>query len=50
MFGTFRSNLSEDIHPDCSSLSDPVGWGTYSIKMKLHTLIPQLIPSVVFAG
>ena len=38
------SELSEDIHPNSDSDTDPVGNGTYSIKMRLNKEIPQLLP------
>ena len=44
MYGEQASELSEDIHPNSDSDADPVGSGTYSIKMRLKKEIPQLIP------
>ena len=43
-FGETISHLTEDIYPDSDSDGDPTGTGTFSIKMKLHTAIPQLLP------
>ena len=44
MYGEEASELSEDIHPNSDSDADPVGSGTYSIKMRLKKEIPQLLP------
>ena len=44
LFGVPAGPLSEDIHPDSDSESDPTWAGTYSIKMRLRTDIPQLLP------
>ena len=34
----------EEIHPNSDSDADPVGNGTFSIKMRLNRDIPQLLP------
>ena len=44
MYGEQASELSEDIHPNSDSDADPVGNGTFSIKMRLKKEIPQLLP------
>ena len=44
LFGTPIGLLTEDLYPDTDSDTDPTGAGTYSIKMKLHSNIPQLLP------
>ena len=44
MYGDPVGQLSEDVHQDTDSDTDPTGNGTYSIKMRLHTNIPQLLP------
>ena len=44
LFGVPAGPLSEDVHPDSDSESDPTWAGTYSIKMRLRTDIPQLLP------
>ena len=43
-FGKQAGQLTEDVHPNSDSDADPVGNGTYSIKMQLRRDIPQLIP------
>lgn len=43
-FGQPISHLSEEIHPDSDSDGDPASTGTYTVKMKLLTAIPQLLP------
>jgi hypothetical protein len=43
-FGEQAGQLSEDIHPNSDSDADPIGNGTFSIKMRLRTDIPQLLP------
>ena len=44
LYGVPVGELSEDVHPDSDSDGDPLRTGTYSIKMKLKTDIPQLLP------
>jgi hypothetical protein len=44
LYGEPASELSEDVHPNSDSDADPVGIGTYSIKMRLNKEIPQLLP------
>ena len=44
LYGEPVGHLTEDVHPDSDSESSPMGSGTYSIKMKLHSNIPQIIP------
>ena len=44
IYGEAASELSEDIHPNSDSDADPVGNGTFSIKMRLKKEIPQLLP------
>jgi hypothetical protein len=44
MYGEAASELSEDVHPNSDSDADPVGNGTFSIKMRLNKEIPQLLP------
>ena len=43
-FGEQAGQLSEEIHPNSDSDADPIGNGTFSIKMRLRTDIPQLLP------
>ena len=43
-FGEQAGQLSEDIHPNSDSDAAPIGNGTFSIKMRLRTSIPQLLP------
>ena len=43
-FGEQAGELSEDIHPNSDSDADPIGSGTFSIKMRLRKDIPQLLP------
>ena len=44
LFGVPAGPLPEDVHPDSDSESDPTWADTYSIKMRLRTDIPQLLP------
>ena len=44
LYGVPIGELTEDLYPDSDSDTDPTGCGSYSIKMKLHTSIPQLLP------
>ena len=44
LYGAPAGELTEDIHPDSDSEEDQVRTGTYSIKMRLKTDIPQLLP------
>ena len=43
-FGETIGHITEDIYPDSDSDGDPTGNGTFTVKMKLHTPIPQLLP------
>ena len=43
-YGEPVGELSEELHPNSDSDADPIGNGTYSIKMRLNKDIPQLIP------
>ena len=43
-FGDQAGELTEDIHPNSDSDADPVGNGTFSIKMRLRRDVPQLLP------
>ena len=43
LYGEPASELTEEIHPNSDSDADPVGSGTYSIKMRLSKEIPQLL-------
>ena len=43
-FGEPLGHLTEEVFPDSDSDGDPTGNGTYTIKMKLHSPIPQLLP------
>ena len=43
-YGSFKTNLSEKLHPDCDPESDPIGTGIYTIKMELWGPIPQHLP------
>ena len=43
-YGEPVGELSEELHPNSDSDADPIGNGTYSIKMRLRKDIPQLIP------
>ena len=43
-FGEQAGELTEDIHPNSDSDADPLGNGTFSIKMRLNRDIPQLLP------
>ena len=43
-FGEVIGHLTEDIYPDSDSDGDPTGNGTFMVKMKLHSPIPQLLP------
>ena len=47
MFGEKAGELTEDVHPmppNSDSEAEPYCTGTYSIKMRLRTDIPQIIP------
>ena len=44
IYGTKVGEFSEDLYPDSDSEADPVGCGTFSIKMKLNRDIPQILP------
>ena len=44
MYGEQASELTEDVHPNSDSDADPLGAGTYSVKMRLNKEIPQLLP------
>ena len=44
MYGEQASELTEDVHPNSDSDGDPLGAGTYSLKMRLNKEIPQLLP------
>ena len=43
-FGETINHLTEEIYPDSDSEGDPTGNGTFTVKMKLHSPIPQLLP------
>ena len=43
-FGEPLGHLTEEVYPDSDSDGDPTGNGTYTVKMKLHSPIPQLLP------
>ena len=43
-FGQPIGHITEEIYPDSDSDGDPTGNGTFTVKMKLHTPIPQLLP------
>ena len=43
-FGEPINHLTEEIYPDSDSEGDPTGNGTFTVKMKLHSPIPQLLP------
>ena len=43
-FGETIGHITEDIYPDSDSDGDPTGNGTFTVKMKLHSPIPQLLP------
>ena len=43
LYGEPLSKISEMTHPD-SDPNDPVGNGTYVVKMKLRKPIPQFLP------
>ena len=43
-FGEPLGHLTEEIYPDSDSDGDPTGNGTFTVKMKLHSPIPQLLP------
>ena len=43
-FGQPIGHVTEEIYPDSDSDGDPTGNGTFTVKMKLHTPIPQLLP------
>ena len=44
IYGSKAGEFSEDLYPDSDSEADPVGSGTFSIKMRLNRDIPQLLP------
>ena len=44
LYGEPLSSICEDIHEDSDSDAQPIGNGTYSVKMKLHKDIPQFLP------
>ena len=44
MYGEQTSELSEEVHPNLDPHADPVGNGTFSLKMRLQKEIPQLLP------
>ena len=44
LFGEPAGDLSEEIHPNSDSDADPIGKGTFTIKMRLNRDIPQLLP------
>ena len=43
-FGKVMTPINEDIHEDSDSEAEPVGNGTYSVKMNLERDIPQYLP------
>ena len=43
-FGEPIGHVTEELYPDSDSDGDPTGNGTYTVKMKLHSPIPQLLP------
>jgi hypothetical protein len=43
-FGEPIGHVTEELYPDSDSEGDPTGNGTYTVKMKLHSPIPQLLP------
>ena len=43
-FGEVIGHITEEIYPDSDSDGDPTGNGTFTVKMKLHSPIPQLLP------
>ena len=43
-FGEPIGHITEEIYPDSDSDGDPTGNGTFTVKMKLHSPIPQLLP------
>ena len=44
LYGDPISPICEDIHEDSDSDAEPIGNGTYSVKMKLNRDIPQFLP------
>ena len=44
LYGEPISQICEDIHEDSDSEAEPIGNGTYSVKMKLNRDIPQFLP------
>ena len=44
IYGEPISPICEDIHEDSDSEAEPIGNGTYSVKMKLNKDIPQFLP------
>ena len=44
LYGDPISSICEDIHEDSDSDGEPIGNGTYSVKMKLIKDIPQFLP------
>ena len=44
LYGEVLSPICEDIHEDSDSDAQPIGNGTYSVKMKLNRDIPQYLP------
>ena len=44
LYGEPLSPICEDIHDDSDSDAQPIGNGTYSVKMKLSRDIPQFLP------
>ena len=44
LYGDPVSPICEDIHEDSDSEAEPIGNGTYSVKMKLDKDIPQFLP------
>lgn len=44
IYGEVFGKLRENIHTDNNTTRKPVGTGTYSVKMRLDTPIPQLLP------
>ena len=44
LYGEILSPICEDIHEDSDSEAEPIGNGTYSVKMRLVKDIPQFLP------